>query len=528
MKTGFKGKVILVLICVLLLHAFVNAHILYNSKLVRVYDEAGYITAGVEVQEKIARRQYKDTVIKLWRDPFPRKVFAIMEGLVLTLLDKIGLKDIDSMILFSNLLCLFILLVSTYKIGSILYSPKAGLLAAVLLSFSPIIFAYSRGNMSDFPLAAMVSLSLLCLLKTDNFRSRSYSVMTAIVFVLAQFTREIAIVFIAPPFLYYAFKSLSERKQRRSKRINFILTVLLSLLPTLIFYLRHSNQGMSRELLGKALILKASEFDIFYYLKEFTFSYLGWVFFIALVPLILHYVVNIRKRNLFLTLWLFVPLLVFSLSPNRVSRFLMPSLPAFFLLLSFELFSSLSAIRRIYAAVLIAAAVFQYAVFSFYPDFPLSRPKFHWGVLSARQDEHVYEVEKTVNIFKRENLAGGPWKRILFIFNLGWHSALNYEFRIRSMPLFAVCPQEQDHADAHPPGIMNWQQGLLSADYVMDKTGDLGRRGRYEDIAGKFRSALESNRERFKEIARFETQDGETIYIYRNIVPEDGFPWVDG
>jgi hypothetical protein len=156
----------------------------------------------------------------------------------------------------------------------------------------------------------------------------------------------------------------------------------------------------------------------------------------------------------------------------------------------------------------------------------LPQPEFdRWGVLIARNDAEVSAVEKTINIFKRENLAAGPWKRILFIFNLRWHSALHYEFRIRNMRFLVACPQELNRVDASPPGRINWQQGLLAADYVMDKTGDLGRRGAYEDIAGEFRSALESNRDRFKEIARFETQDGETIYIYRNIAKDGEFPW---
>jgi radical SAM superfamily enzyme YgiQ (UPF0313 family) len=130
-----------------------------------------------------------------------------------------------------------------------------------------------------------------------------------------------------------------------------------------------------------------------------------------------------------------------------------------------------------------------------------------------------FVLAEYLDALQEKRLPDGPRKRILFIFNLGWHSALNYEFRIRSMPPFVVCPQEQDHADAHPPGKMNWQQGLLSADYVMDKTGDLGRRGMYEDITSELATSLRNNAQRFKKIGEFKTPDAETVFIYKNTAP---------
>lgn len=523
MKSKFRVKAALLLIAVLLLHAVANAYVLYNSKVVRVYDEGYYIASGLEVRRMIARGEYVNTWF--WREPLPRKAFALLEGVVLTMLDKIGLPDIDSMILFSNLICLLILLVSVYKIGSILYNQETGLLAAVLLSFSPAIFSQARGNMLELPLAAVVSLSLWSLLKTDNFNSLGFSLLTAAFFLLAQFTKEVAVVFIAPVFLYCSFRALSQRRQRLRRGLNFIIIVLLSLLPTAAYFLQKGNQQTMQQLLGKAWIIKMEAMEFFYYLEGFPDFYLGWALFIALVPLMLHYLVNIKRRNVFLALWLFVPMVVFSLSPNRVSRFLIPGLPAFFLLLSHELFDSLFEIRRKYAAVLIAVAVLQFTIFSFYPGFSLlPRPEFDWGLLSARQDSDVDTVRKLVDIFKTEQPYSGEAKRVVFIFNLGWHTALRYEFQLRNMPFSIVCRQQADRTEAPAPGTVNWQEYLSTADYVLDKTGDLGERGAYEDITSELVTSLKNNAQRFKKIAEFETANGDTIYVYKNIAQNIPYP----
>jgi hypothetical protein len=350
-----------------------------------------------------------------------------------------------------------------------------------------------------------------------------FSLVTGAVLILAQFTRETAVVFIAPPFLYYAFNSLSIREYRRQRILNFAVACLLWVVPAIITYNSPENQGIADVFWQKTLI-PAHEHEFFYYLTRLPLHYLGWLFFIALLPLILRYGINIKKRDVFLALWLFVPLLVFSLSPNRIARFLIPGLPVLFLLLSFELFHSFAVVRRRYAAVLIAVAVLQYAAFSFYPKSPLftTVEDDEWGLLCVRQDKDFYSAQELIRIFKSENAGTDKENKIISTFHFPFLSSVHSRFKMDEMPFFIDMPQAGDGADtatSAASGKINWQEYLLTADYVLDKTGDLGNLGIRENIARQFKDSLEINYYKFKKIAEFRAQDGETIYVYRRKVP---------
>ena len=516
----FDKKIVLILTAVVFLHALSNFYILHQTRLAYGGDKANYIDSSVFFNKLLRQGSYGEVFGEFFRGRGYRKLFPLIGGLWLTLLGRSGPKDINLMILLTNVVFLSVLLFSVFKIGAILFNQKAGLLAAALLSFSPIIFGHSRVSLVDLPLAAMVALSLWCLLKTDNFKSLLFSLVTGAVFILAQFTRETAAVFITPPFLYYAFNSLSIREYRRQRILNFAVACLLWVVPVIITYNSQENQGIADVFWQKTLIL-AHQNEFFYYLTRLPIYYLGWLFFIALLPLILRYGINIKKRDVFLALWLFVPLLVFSLSPNRITRFLIPSLPALFLLLSFELFHSFAVVRRVYAAVLIAVAVLQYAAFSFYPKSPLftTGEDDEWGLLCVKQDEDFYSAQELIRIFKSENTGTDKENKVISTFDLPFLCSVHSRFKMDDMPFFIEMPQGGDIADTATSAASgkNWQEYLLTADYVLDKTGDLGNTGYYENIAGEFKKSLEANYDKFKRIASFQTKIGEFIYVYKKI-----------
>jgi hypothetical protein len=519
----FNKKAILILAALIFFHALSNFYILRQSRLADGCDKADYIDSSVFFNKLLRQGSYGEVFEEFFLGRGYRKLFPLIGGLWLTLLGQSDPKVINLMILLTNAVFLSVLLFSVFKIGAILFNQKAGLLAAALLSFSPKIFGYSRVSLVDFPLAAMVALSLWCLLKTDNFKSLLFSLVTGVVFILAQFTRETAVVFITPPFLYYAFNSLSIRDYRWQRILNFAIVCLLWAVPAIIAYNSQGNQGIADVFWQKTLI-PAHDNEFFYYLTRLPIHYLGWLFFIALLPLILCYGINIKKRSVFLALWLFVPVLVFSLSPNRITRFLIPGLPALFLLLSFELFHSFAAVRRVYAAVLIAVAALQYAAFSFYPKSPLftTAEDDEWGLLCVKQDKDFYSAQELIRIFKSENTGTDKKNKVIATFDFPFLSSVYSRFKMDDMPFFIDMPQGYDGMDTATPvasGKINWQEYLLTADYVLDKTGDLGNLGIRENIAGQFKHSLEINYYKFKKIAEFRAQDGETIYVYRKKVP---------
>src|SRR3989339_497863 len=80
------------------------------------------------------------------------------------------------MVRFLQINYFIILLISTYKIGSVTYNRKAGLLAMLILSLYPAIFGISRMYELDFPLAAAVCFCMYLLLVT-NFENRWKSLL---------------------------------------------------------------------------------------------------------------------------------------------------------------------------------------------------------------------------------------------------------------------------------------------------------------------------------------------------------------
>ena len=517
-KMTFNQKAILILCALIFFHLLVNFYILNKSRIVRVSDEGEYIVMGFGVSRHLINKDYKGLFDLFSKGAFSygpfsaRCLFPLIEGMLLTLPAKVGLKDINPIIIFSNAVFLFILLFSTYKIGSILFDTKTGLAAAVLLFFSPIVFSYSRLALCDLALAAMVCLAMLCLLKTDYFQSAFFSILAAAAFLLAHLTKETAIIFIAPAFLYYARRALFIKEHRKKRIANLSFTVLLCILP---IGWSIKNQDVATYFLQKTVVgqIKA---DIFYYFSIFPAYYMGIFLAVALAPLILHYVVNIRKRDAFLTIWLIIPLIISSFVAHRIPRFLISLLPSFFLIMTFEIFASLSAIRKIYIRVLIVCALLQYFLFSFFPALKLPRPDFiDWSLLSARQDKEYPTVERILKIFHNENSGAAERKQVLPIFNKLWFDGVSFGFERMASPFFVTLPQRVSDPSAAMPGKTDWREYLLSADYVLDKTGDPGETGDYENIGGIFKDTLQHNRHKFDIIASFETSEGEVITIYR-------------
>ncbi|MCX5692606.1 MAG: glycosyltransferase family 39 protein [Candidatus Omnitrophica bacterium] len=514
-----ERKILLIIIIILCFHILINFYILYNSKIIREGDDANYISDSFRFNLALSNEGYKGVMqqfLNIGGMGHP-KFFSLIASFICESLKKIRLESINSLILFTNAFFLFILLISVYGIGSILYGKKIGLLAAILLSFSPVIFSFSRMFILDFPLAAMISLSFLALLKTKNFSSLFFSVLTGILFSIAQFTKETAIIFILPPFLYYSFSSLYIKEKTKERRINFSITLFLFLIFVSVVYFNAYNKELVKILHGKLLVCTNSDF--FYYVRRFPlcYLYLGNIFSIVILPLVLSYIVNIKKRNIFLALYLFSPFLIFSFVPNKTPRLLMPALPPLFLLLASEVFSLRHRkIRKMYIGILIFSVVFQYVRFNFSPKIPTKYDMHGTGLLNIVEDKDFYIIEKLLNFFKNEKLPFDRSYLVVFTFRR-INCVLNCEFLLRNMLFVAECPLDSDVVNAPPPGEVNWKEYLLTADYVVDKTGDIKKRGVLEDITGEFKKSLEENAHFFKKVYSCRDSNGDFIFVYKNV-----------
>ena len=525
-----KIKYVLILLGILFFHIFMNYKVLSKSEICRVYDEAGRIANSVRYYNLIFLSPYKfknikDNILILHGQAHP-PFYEVMGAMAckLSVMSK-GEFDEKSIILITNTFFLFILLMSTYCIGATLYDSKVGLLAAFLVSFFPMIFGYYGQMLLDFPLTCMVSLSFYLLFKTDNFKSLGYSSLLGLLFGLSQLTRETFSVYLLFPFIYYFYKSY-QSENKKGIILNFLSTLFCAIIVAGVVYLRPDNfLHAFKTYFGKIFFLPSK--PLLYYIqnvKVFTGSFVG----LAVIPALIGYLMNLKIRNKVILLWIFVPIIIFFLSPNKSCRYLMPILPALALIIAQEIYNNKAFIRlrKIYISFLILVSIGQYSIYSlnlrkedpdffhryYHRDFP--------GILTVQHDKHYPAVLELLEFFRKEKDESNRKHMVLFLFDIGKiHSPLQYKFELERLPFSVNCPQEADEVDAAEPGAVNWEDYILKADYIIDKSEYTirGKGGARENVEDQLREGFRRHKVHFKKVADIEIFGGSYLYIYKNL-----------
>jgi len=152
-------------------------------------------------------------------------------------------------------------------------------------------------------------------------------------------------------------------------------------------------------------------------------------------------------------------------------------------------------------------------MFCFFPNAILPNDKRDFGLASIRKDKDFYKIRELLDIFKKEQSTLLKEAKVVSTF-YSFHGALQYELRLRYIPFDIDCPQSADTGSQK----MDWEEYLMGADYVLDKTGDLGAfRGNSEDVSSALQKALEHNLNKFIKIAGFKIEGDEYINLYKRI-----------
>jgi len=134
---------------------------------------------------------------------------------------------------------LIVLLLSTYGLGRRLFDENVGLLSAFLVSAFPIVIDFSRQFMLDLPLAAMTTLSLYLLVRSNEFRSTVWSLLLGIVIGCGLLTKWTFPFFLIYPFLFTGAAVFLEDTRRGSRLRNLALCVLIASAISLPWYIVH-------------------------------------------------------------------------------------------------------------------------------------------------------------------------------------------------------------------------------------------------------------------------------------------------
>lgn len=173
----------------------------------------------------------------------------------------------DDVAIMGNSVFMVILILSVYGIGKKAHSRRAGLLAAFLVSTTPILFNLSRLPYPDYALTAMVACAINWLLRVDGFRHRGYSLLFGLSLGLGMLTKQPFIIFVGPPIAYVFLKSGAVRgirtrltAQRNPDaplaylRGSPLVAVLVALAITLVWYIPN-KEYVTRFYLGHKLVL---------------------------------------------------------------------------------------------------------------------------------------------------------------------------------------------------------------------------------------------------------------------------------
>jgi hypothetical protein len=519
-----------ILVFLIILQALVSFQVLNRAEVVRIWDEAHYLKNGLYFYHIIFDRNHRtpsgegiNKLINLQQDTLGRPPFLfVLQAFTWRLIKIFNIWNENAVTLIVNTLFLFILALSCYGIGSFLYSRKAGLASAILASFSPIIFGCSRIMMTDLPLTAMVCLSIYLLLKTDRFRSRFFSICLGIILAISQLTRETFAAYMVFPFLYYLYQSLQQGPKHRVLR-NLFICLGLGIIMAGPVFLNPNSFRMYAKYLQLPQLRNIHSHQSFYYFINFPIA-IGYFIFIPTLPLLISSIINIKKTDKILFLWFLMPMILYSIFPNKLLRFIMPAIPAYALLVSCELFKSRlkPIIKKYYLVSIIFLCFMQYAFIHYVSAVDKFLPKQSEPLTGIRNEhvEHKYfsAHKDLVEVFRKEQNGIERRKRVLSLFDgKAIVYPFEYVFIMEGMPFYASSMIAADSVDAPEPGTVDWGQFLLDSDYLIDKTGVyIGSRGSREDIRGQFEDALLKYKEYFEIVAEiYVPDDNSRVIVYR-------------
>jgi len=241
--------------------------------------------------------------------------------------------DFDTATWILNQLFLGLLLVAVYRLGTRLYSPEIGLLAAVVATSFPIITIQSRMFMLDIPTTAMTAWAMYGLLRTEDFQRLGGSILFGLFAGLATLTKWTSLFFIILPLIYLVVQAL--RAEDRIKRGKNILAAFaawgLIILPW--FMTHFSNLLVMSSKFGYAVAVKEGDpavftaQSLFYYFRVLPrdLNILWLAFFLVGI---FFYIRDDLKRSPILLFWIVGGYAVLTLIRNKDPRYIMPFLPA--------------------------------------------------------------------------------------------------------------------------------------------------------------------------------------------------------
>lgn len=400
-----------------------------------------------------------------------------------------------------NVFYLAFLVVLCYQTGRLLLDRWAGLAAAILIGFYPIIIHLSRQTMLDLALTAWVAAAFFALLKSESFSRAGWSAAFGGLLGLGMLTKWTAAVYLVGP----AAPALWVAARRRDARGPLVALVVLAAViapwyalnavPMLsqISYVKDLQPASGLELGGWKSAL---------WYPSAMFEQINLPFFLLFA---VGAVVSSRRREMLpVFLWLLIPMVLWSLIRNHNVRYMMPSLPAVALLTA----ACVAGRRWAFGAVTAVALAF-FAVFHFGAMAPVTVEaaglplRLYTPAPPLAQDWRHGPIIERVRALRN---ADAPFSRVVVVSNNPYLHSTTLNVTVRRMGA--------DDFAFRGPSKRRW---LDFAEFILLKTGDLGPAftiGTIKPHADWIASAPAWFGKVYKERGRWPLPDGSEAILY--------------
>ena len=337
---------------------------------------------------------------------------------------------------------------------------SAGVVAAVAFGTAPFVVFSALRFQLDLPLAAMVALALLVLLRAEGFEHRGFTLLTGVVFGLGMLTK--------PPFAAYLLPGalwVAARIRSRRAALNLGLATLVAAALALPWY-GPRLLGLAPQIATRSF-KQAAESG---YPETFTATallfyprwFLGQLGVVAAALFVVGLIGAVRRRQGWLLVSLLVPFALFELIQNKNLRYTLPLLPPAAVLAGLGFAALPRRGRAVAATALVLAAALQLGATTFAVPRSFTLPLPLLGTPLAPESPPMrtdWRHREILALLARDR--GGAAATVSVVPNHNFFSVSNFRY----YGLRDGLPLQFTRAwDEHPLGV----------DYMILKTGDVG------------------------------------------------------
>lgn len=296
----------------------------FSSKDLRpnAWDESIHTRVAFDYQERIADEGFL-SVLKPAYFNYPPLYH-------LTLIPFLGIPaDVADAGPLVNFFYLIFLVLGVFLLGDQILGRIPGLTAAFLVTCYPVIIYLMHLTMIDVALTAWVTWAMLCLVKSENFSQRSWSLAFGLVLGLAMLTKWTALAYVLAPMAVAGFNAIRQKNKKW-----FFASVVIFAVVAGPWYLTNLIPALARISHGAGMqpasgIILDKWLNWMWYPLA-LFKQINLFFVLLFIPGL--FAVYWKPKLWPLVLWFLGSLVIFSIFTNRNIRYTMPALPAVALL----------------------------------------------------------------------------------------------------------------------------------------------------------------------------------------------------